>query len=111
VAIKITLKKSAPTRSRIIQRGLGKKVKGSAFRKCARLEIREPDRDPRHWVLGIARLDGLGAGEETAVDGIHDRLGGNLPAAKETSVKTLDGVLAALDTVELQVDIALGVGI
>mgnify|MGYP001658022653 CR=1 FL=1 len=58
-----------------------------------------------------SRLDGLGAREETAVDGIHDRLGGNLLAAKETAVEALDRVLAALDTIELEVDIALGVGI
>jgi hypothetical protein len=86
-------------------------VKESAFRKCARLEIREPVGDPRHWLLRIARLDGLGAREKTAVDGIHDRLSGNLPATKETAVETLDGVLAALDSIELEVDIALGVWI
>jgi hypothetical protein len=57
------------------------------------------------------RLDGLGAREETAVNGINHGLGGDLPAAEEAAVQTLDGIFAALDAVELQVDVALRVGI
>lgn len=56
-------------------------------------------------------LDGLGSGEETAVDSVHNRLRGNLLATKETTVEALDGVLSTLYTVELQIYVALGVRI
>jgi hypothetical protein len=56
-------------------------------------------------------LDGLGPGEETAIDSVHDRLCGNLLATKETAIEALDGVLSALDTVELQINVALRVRI
>jgi hypothetical protein len=38
-------------------------------------------------------------------------LGGDLSTTEEASVEALDGIFAALDTVELEVDIALRVGI
>jgi hypothetical protein len=60
---------------------------------------------------GARALDCFCAGEQTAVYGIDDRLSGDLSAAKESTVETLDGVLAALDSIELEIDIALRVGI
>lgn len=56
-------------------------------------------------------LYSLRAGEQAAVDSVDDGLGGNLFPAKESSVQTLDGILATLDAVEFQVDIALRVWI
>lgn len=56
-------------------------------------------------------LDRPGTREDTAVDGVHDRLGGDRAAAEETTVETLDGVFAALDLVEFQVDVAFRVRI
>ena len=55
--------------------------------------------------------DRFGSGEQTAVDSVDDGLGGDLSTTKETPVQALDGVLATLDAVELQVNIALRVGI
>lgn len=51
------------------------------------------------------------AGEQTAVNCVDDRLSGDLSTAKESTVEALDGILAALDSVELEVDVALRVGI
>jgi hypothetical protein len=62
-------------------------------------------------VLREEHLDSLGPGEETAVDGIHDGLGGNLLSAKVSAIEALNGILATLNAVELQVDISLGTGI
>lgn len=56
-------------------------------------------------------LDRLGTREQTAVHCIDNRLGSDGAAAKETAVETLDGVFAALDTVEFQVDVAFRVRI
>jgi hypothetical protein len=49
----------------------------------------------------ISVLDRLGAREQTAVDRIHNRRSADHPSAKVPAVQTLDGVLAALDLVEL----------
>lgn len=57
------------------------------------------------------RLDGFGAGEETAVDCINNGLSADLSAAKESSVETLNGVLASLDAVEFEIDVSLRVRI
>lgn len=57
------------------------------------------------------RLYGLGAREQTAVHSVHDGLRSDLFAAKESSIQTLDRILAALDAVKLQVDVALRVRI
>lgn len=62
-------------------------------------------------VLREEHLDSLSPGEETAVDGIHDGLGGNLLSAKVSAIEALNGILATLNAVELQVDISLGTGI
>ena len=51
------------------------------------------------------------AREERAVDSVDDRLCADLATAEKPAVESFDGVLAALDTVELEVDVALGVGI
>lgn len=53
----------------------------------------------------------LGASEQTAVDCVHHGLSGDPLAAKETSIQALDGILATLDAVELQVDVALRIRI
>lgn len=57
------------------------------------------------------RLDGFGAGEETAVDSIDNRLSADLSASKESSVETFDGVLASLDTVKFEINVSLRVRI
>jgi hypothetical protein len=59
----------------------------------------------------ISVLDRLGAREQTAVDRIHNRRSADHPSAKVPAVQTLDSVLTALDLVELEVNVALGVGI
>lgn len=56
-------------------------------------------------------LDRPGTREDAAVDGVHDGLGGDGAAAEEATVETLDGVFAALDLVEFQVDVAFRVRI
>lgn len=55
----------------------------------------------------ISILESLGAREQTAVDCIHNRRGADHAASKITAVETLDGVLASLDLVKLEVDVAL----
>lgn len=62
-------------------------------------------------VLGEEHLDSLSPGEETAVNGVHDGLGGDLLSAKVSAIEALDGILATLNAVELQVDISLGTDI
>jgi len=64
-----------------------------------------------HAPSTIYNSNRLGSREEATVYGIDDGLGANLSSAKEPAVKTFDGILTSLDTVEFQVDIALGVGI
>lgn len=59
----------------------------------------------------LAVSDRLGAREQTAVDGVHNRCGAYHPSAEVAAVEALDSVLATLDLVELEVDVALGVGI
>jgi uncharacterized protein YfcZ (UPF0381/DUF406 family) len=49
------------------------------------------------------------AREQTAVDGINDRRGINHPSAKVTPVQALDGILATLNLVELEVNVTLRV--
>lgn len=56
-------------------------------------------------------LDSLSTGEETAVDSVNDWLRRNPLAAKETTIQALNGVLAALNAVKLQVNVALRVWI
>lgn len=53
------------------------------------------------------RLDRLGARKQTAVDGVHDRLGSDRSATEETAIQAFDSVFAALNAVELQIDVAL----
>lgn len=54
---------------------------------------------------------GFGSGEKTTVNGVDDGLGADLTATEETAVQTLDGVFTSLDTIEFEVDVALGIGI
>lgn len=56
-------------------------------------------------------LDGSGAREDAAVNGIHDGGCVDHAASEVASVEALDGVLAALDLVELEVDLAGGVSV
>lgn len=56
-------------------------------------------------------LQCTGPREKRAVNGIDDRLSADLSPAEESAVEALYGVLAALDLVEFEVDVALGVGI
>lgn len=62
-------------------------------------------------LLGCDILDGPGAREQTAVDRIHHWRGVDHASAKVSAVKSLDRVLAALDFVELEIDVTLGVGV
>ena len=70
-------------------------------------QVRDQIRD----LLRDERLDSLGPGEKSAVNGIHDGLGGDLSSTEESAIEALDGVLATLNAVELQVDISLGTDI
>lgn len=56
-------------------------------------------------------LKGLGSRKEAAIDSIHDRLRTNLFTAEESTVEAFDGIFAALDSVKLEVDVALRIGI
>jgi len=51
----------------------------------------------------------LRPGKQRTVHCIHDRLRCDRPATKEASVQTLHSLLAASDSVELDVDVALSV--
>ena len=59
----------------------------------------------------ISNLQCRSPRKQRAVDGIDHRLRADLPTAEESAVETLDRILAALDTVELEVYVALGIGI
>ena len=56
-------------------------------------------------------LHGLRTREQAAVNRIDDRLSADLAASEKSAVETFDGVLSALNAVELQVDVALGIWI
>lgn len=62
-------------------------------------------------VVPKSKSNRLSPREKTAVHSIDDWLSGDHPATEETAIETLDRVLAALDSVELQVDVTLRVGI
>jgi len=59
----------------------------------------------------ISVLDRLGAREQTAVDRVHDRSSSDHPSVKVAAVQALDGVLSARDLVELEINVALRVGV
>lgn len=59
----------------------------------------------------ISVLDRLGAREQTAVDRVHNRSSADHASTEVAAVEALDGVLPALHLVELEVDVALRVGI
>jgi hypothetical protein len=59
----------------------------------------------------LLALDCSSAREQTAVDGIHNRRCVDHSSAKVSAVETFDRVLAALDLVKLEVDVAGGVGV
>lgn len=60
----------------------------------------------------LATLESLGVGpEKTGVDRVNNWGSSDHPAAKVPAVQTLDRILATRDLVELEVDIALGVGV
>lgn len=54
-------------------------------------------------------LNSLGAREHGAVNGINNWSRANHTAAKVSPVKSLDSILSSLNTVELEVDVALAV--
>ena len=54
-------------------------------------------------------LDSLGAREHGAVNGINNWSRADHAAAKVSPVKSLDSILSSLNTVELEVDVALAV--
>jgi hypothetical protein len=90
---------------------------GSTGTSATKHNIGEPDkhtiRDPRGDKVCSRELasNRFGAREQTAVDRIHNRRSADHPPTEIASVQTLDGVLATLDLVELEVDVALGIGI
>lgn len=65
----------------------------------------------RYGKAESAFLESLRASVQTAVDGVDDWLGADLAAAEEPAVEALDRIFAALDTVELEIDVALGIWI
>ena len=56
-------------------------------------------------------LECLRPREQTAVHSVNDGLCTDLPTAKVSSVQTLDCILATADTLELEIDVARGVGV
>jgi hypothetical protein len=60
----------------------------------------------------VGRSEGFGgASEKTAVDRVNNWLSADLPTTKETSIQSLDCILASLYPVEFEVDIALRIRI
>jgi len=59
----------------------------------------------------VSILERRSTREEGAVDSVYNRLCADLATTEETAVKSFDSVLAALDAVELEVNVALGIGI
>lgn len=55
----------------------------------------------------ISISNSLGARKQTAVDCIHNRRSTDHPAAKVSAVEALDGVLATLNTIKLEIYVAL----
>lgn len=63
------------------------------------------------WIR-ISDLKSLGiCSEETGVDGIYHGRSSDHPAAEVATVKALDGVLASLHLVKLEINVSLGVGL
>ena len=59
----------------------------------------------------VSSLKSRSTRKKGAVDGVNDRLSADLATTKETSVETFDGVLAALNTIEFEVDVTLSIRI
>ena len=59
----------------------------------------------------VSILERRSAREKGTVDSVYNRLCADLATTEETAVESFDSVLAALDAVELEVNVALGVGI
>lgn len=57
------------------------------------------------------RLDRFRPREKTAVHSVDNWLGADLSAAEEAPIQAFDGIFASLNTVELEVDVSLGVWI
>ena len=55
--------------------------------------------------------DGFGPREQAAVDGVDHRSGADLSTAEKSTVEAFDGILSALDAIELEIDVALRVWI
>ena len=52
-----------------------------------------------------------GASEKTAVDRVNNWLSTDLPTTEESAVQALDRILPTLHSIELEIDIALGIRI
>lgn len=59
----------------------------------------------------VSSLKSRSARKEGTVNGVNDRLSADLATTKETSIETFDGVLAALNTIKFEVDVALSIRI
>lgn len=60
----------------------------------------------------VGRSEGFGgASKETAVDRVNNWLSTDLPTTEESAVQALDRILPTLHSIELEIDIALGIRI
>ena len=60
----------------------------------------------------VGRSEGFGgASEKTAVDRVNNWLSTDLPTTEESAVQALDRILPTLHSIELEIDIALGIRI
>lgn len=60
--------------------------------------------------LETENLNSFRTRKEAAIHCVNNRLSTNLPTAKEPPVQAFDGVLATLDSVELEIDVTLAIG-
>jgi hypothetical protein len=68
---------------------------------------------PHTGVQGdVGKSEGFGgASEKTAVDRVNNWLSTDLPTTEESAVQTLDRILPTLHSIELEIDVALGIWI
>jgi hypothetical protein len=61
---------------------------------------------------GVGRSEGFGgASKKTAVDRVNNWLSTDLPTTEESAVQALDRILPTLHSIELEIDVALGIRI
>lgn len=61
--------------------------------------------------ITVSNLKGRSTREQRAVNGIDDGLSADLTSTEKPAVKPLNGVFATLNAIELEVNVALGIGI